>query len=368
MDQTVHRTVVISAVNIRKGGTLTVLRDCLQYLSGREDLHVTALVHDRSLCDFPGIRYIEIPWSAKGWGRRLWCEYVTMDKISRQLPETDLWFSLHDTTPRVRAHRQAVYCHTSFPFMKARWQDMRMDPKIPFFTYFTKYTYRRHIRRNRYLVVQTDWFRKGLAELAGYPQERIVVAPPAFSAPDIPRTPPPSPPTFLYPSTPDCHKNFETLCRAARILENRIGENRFKVVLTVSGDENRYAAWLRRNWGDVPSLEFAGFQSRGDLQRRYAQAACLVFPSRIETWGLPVSEFMPTGKPMILSDLPYAHEAAAGASLAAFFDPMDPERLSKLMQEVVEGKSDAFQSVPTISPAAPVARNWEAMFNLLLGQ
>ena len=71
MDNPVRRTVVISAVNLRKGGTLTVLRDCLQYLSSRKDLQVTAIVHKRELCDYPYIDYIEIPWSIKGWGRRL---------------------------------------------------------------------------------------------------------------------------------------------------------------------------------------------------------------------------------------------------------------------------------------------------------
>ena len=65
MDITFRKHIVISAVNIRKGGTLTVLKDCLSYLSGRTDLHVTALVHDRSLCEEPGISYIEIPWSTR---------------------------------------------------------------------------------------------------------------------------------------------------------------------------------------------------------------------------------------------------------------------------------------------------------------
>ena len=127
MDPIIRRNVVISAVNLRKGGTLTVLRDCLRYLSDRKDLHVTALVHRQDLCDYPGIEYIEIPWSIGSWLKRLKCEYITMDRISRKLPETDLWLSLHDTSPRVKAKRQAVYCHTPFPFMKARARDRAHD-------------------------------------------------------------------------------------------------------------------------------------------------------------------------------------------------------------------------------------------------
>ena len=32
------KTIVVSAVNIRKGGTLTILRNCLEYLSGLAQL------------------------------------------------------------------------------------------------------------------------------------------------------------------------------------------------------------------------------------------------------------------------------------------------------------------------------------------
>lgn len=368
MDSIVPRNIVISAVNLRKGGTLTVLQDCLHYLSGRKDLHVTALVHKRELCDFPGIDYIEIPWAVKGWGKRLWCEYVTMHRLSKTLPETDLWFSLHDTTPRVKARRQAVYCHTSFPFMKIRWQDFRMDAKIPLFALLTQYAYRVFSRRNTFMVVQSAWMREALSRLIGFDPKRIIVAPPAFRPMAIPEMAEKGPgrTTFFYPSTPDCHKNFEVLCEAARLLEQRIGQGRFRVVITVKGDENRYARWLQKHWGNLDSVEFRGFLSREELAKTYGEATCLVFPSRAETWGLPISEFLPTGKPMILADLPYAHETAAGASQAAFFPVTDAAALSGRMQEVMEGTLSSFGPVETLNSAPPCAQDWVALFNLLL--
>ena len=355
----------MSAVNVRKGGTLTVLRDCLRYLSGREDLHVTALVHKRSLCDFPGIDYIEIPWSAGSWLKRLWCEWVSMNRISKKLPETDLWLSLHDTTPRVKALRQAVYCHTSFPFMKPGLRDFLMDYKIPLFCLFTKYAYRWNVKKNRYLIVQQEWLREGVGSLVSFPRERIIVAPPSFSLPEITESPT-APPMFLYVGTPDCHKNFETLCEAARLLESRCGKGSFRVVLTIKGDENRYAQWLRRRWCHVDSIEFRGYLSREELTKFYGEASCLVFPSRIETWGLPISEFQGTGKPMILADMPYAHGAAGGASKAAFFPVRDADTLSRLMQEVIEKKDGAFSAVPLPECGAPYAEDWDSLFDILL--
>lgn len=367
MDSTFRKHIVISAVNIRKGGTLTILRDCIRYLSTCKECEVTALVHDRSLCDFPNINYIEIPWSIKGWGRRLWCEYVTMYHLSKQLQPIHLWFSLHDTTPRVKSMKQVVYCHTSFPFMKPKWQDMLMDIKIPLFSLFTKYAYKTNISKNEFLVVQQEWIRKGLSGITGFPAERIIVAPPQIEMPSLKGgCSDEDKPVFLYPSTPDCHKNFETLCRAAQLLENRIGKGKFTVVITVSGKENRYAKWLKRKFGAIESVDFHGFMPKEELFRYYGKAVCLVFPSRVETWGLPISEFKQSGKPMILADMPYALESASGAERVALFPCYDSFFLAELMQEVLMGTLSSFESIPDKAINRPYAIGWASLFKQII--
>lgn len=366
MADAVHRHIVISAVNIRKGGTLTVLRDCLRYLSTCSDWQVTALVNNRRLCDYPGINYVEVPWSIRSWLHRLWCEYVTMNGISRGIQPVDLWFSLHDTTPRVKAKRQAVYCHTSFPFMEATWQDVKMDYKIPLFSRLTRFAYRINVRRNRYLVVQAQWMRKALSAMIHFPSDRIIVAPPAFSAPTIIDTSAAQPaPVFIYPCTPDCHKNIEDVCNAARLLATWNGVDSFRLVLTVKGNENRYARSIYAKFGDAPFIDFHGFMSQVELYSYYGKAACLIFPSRVETWGLPISEFKGTGKPMILLDRPYSRETAAGAPRVAFVvkSPID---IYLGMKDFIDDRTVRFKKVPPVTHIPPVAENWEELFNLLL--
>jgi Glycosyltransferase len=338
MGESLPRIIVVSAVNIRKGGTLTILRECLQYLSDQAGLKVYALVHDRQLCDYPGIEYLEFPWSAKGWGRRLWCEYVTMHQLSldienRERQEIDTWLSLHDTTPRVKAKHREVYCHTSFPFLKWTLHDLFMDPKIPLFAMFTRFAYRINIRKNDCLIVQQEWFRDGLSRITGFPKDKIRVIPPKVSVSGVvPEKIDSDIPVFLYVSTPDSHKNFETLCEAARQLENEIGTGRFKVVLTISGEENRYARWIKKNWGDVSSIEFAGLMPKERLFGYYKAACCFVFPSRVETWGLPITEYMlMNGGRMLLADLPYAHETSQ--EKGEFFPVTNAQRLKELMYE-----------------------------------
>ena len=385
------KTIVISAVNIRKGGTLTILRQCLAYLSSLcGEYRVVALVHDRRLCEQEGIEYIEMPWCVKSWGRRLWAEYVSMRGISKKLSPVYLWLSLHDTTPSVKAERRAVYCHTSFPFLKTDFQDLKFDPKIVAFSLFTRFAYRVNVHHNDHLIVQTSWFRDGLSRMLGFPASRIIVArPDGGQRPVAPLAGSAclggsgllegsglmggdgeecrhAVPTFIFPATPDCHKGFETLCEAASILEKELGRGRFKVILTIDGSENKYSKWLKATWGKVESIDFRGFVSREELDRIYSEATALAFPSRIETWGLPISEFAPTGRPMILPDIPYAHETAAGARLVRFVEPRSASALSGAMKAVLDGTLAGFFPIQQASPSAPVAPDWAELFRLLL--
>lgn len=367
MDRPVLQHIVISAVNVRKGGTLTVLRDCLGYLSRQDHLSVTALVHDQALVGVPGIHYIEIPWSTKSWLHRIWCEYITMHRISKMLQPVHLWFSLHDTTPRVQAGRQAVYCHTSFPFMRLKRADWLMDYKIPLFRLFTRYAYRVNACRNQYLVVQQQWMRDALSRLIHFPAKRIIVAPPSFDSPEIPDKGAPSPiPLFLYPATADCHKNFETLCKAAEILEKQGNRVPFRLILTIDGTENRYAASIRRRFRHVTSIDFHGFMSREQLYDYYARASCLVFPSRIETWGLPISEFKPSRKPMILADMPYARESASGAGSVMFFATDNADELASCMLQILQKNFHSFKPVPRTAAQGLFAPDWDTLFQQLL--
>jgi glycosyltransferase involved in cell wall biosynthesis len=364
------KTIVISAVNLRKGGTLTILRNCLEYLSqlDKEEFRIVALVHRKDLAKYPNIEYIEIPWAMDNWIWRLWCEYVTMKRISKRLQPIYLWLSLHDTTPNVEAERQGVYCQTSFPFYKWKFHDVLFDYKIVLFSLFTRYAYKINIHRNRYLIVQQQSLRRGFSRIFKVEPSRFIVAPPELSHPDLHKDTQGHVPCrhFLFVSTPDVHKNFETLCRATELLENEIGKNKMKVSMTISGDENRYAKYLKRHWGKVSSIEFAGFMKKERLYEYYRDADCLIFPSKVETWGLPISEFAVSGKPMLLADLPYAHETAGGSERTAFFNPFDAHDLKDKMRRLIEGDASFLAKIEKKEIESPLAHTWAELFNLLL--
>lgn len=364
------KLIVVSAVNLVEGGTLTILRECLQYLSlvaQQEDYRVIAIVHNKELAFFDNIEYIERAWPKKSWLYRLWFEYITMKKISIDLEEVYLWFSLHDTSPNVISQKQAVYCHNPFPFYKWSWRELFFTPKIVFFALFSKFAYQINIHKNNYIVVQQQWISERFRSLFGLAEESLIIA-----KPDRPQTQ--NLPQrmvdddklrFIYAASPNSHKNFECLAAAVKILSNSIDFN-FEVLITVKGTENAYAKWLQKKWGNMEQLIFSGFITRDTLFQHYSNADCLVFPSKAETWGLPISEFSAYKKPMLLANLPYAYETAEGSQFTAFFDPNNPNELAQQMRKLIQGDRSFLRSIPINQINPHVTTNWKDLFSILL--
>ena len=369
------KRIVISAVNIVEAGTLAILRECLTCLSNlaeNEEVEIIAIVHKRSLADFKNITYIETTWPKQRWVNRLWYEYVSLKKVSKEIGPVFVWFSLHDTSPSVIANRRAVYCHNSYSFYRWKLHDLIFAPKIALFAMFTKYIYKTNIHKNDYLVVQQNWFREAMSRIFKINKKNIIVAPAHFKksiidtvtnandfgSSDIYQ--------FLFPASPNSHKNFEVICKAAELLEKRNISKPYKIILTVSGSENKYAGWLYKNWSKIQAINFRGFVKKEELNELYKQSNCLIYPSKVESWGLPISEFSAYNKPMLLADLPYAKETAAGSNKTAFFSPEDAEELAMLLERLIEGDEKDLKPIPLQKIEEPIANNWNELFTILL--
>ncbi|NAW51342.1 glycosyltransferase [Elizabethkingia argentiflava] len=367
------KNIVISAVNLVEAGTLAILKDCLKFLSvlaEQQEYRIIAIVYKKEIADFPNIEYIETQWPKKRWVNRLWYEYVEMKKISKRLAPVELWFSLHDTSPSVIAKNRAVYCHNAFSFYKWKLSDFIFAPKIALFALFTKYIYKTNIHDNDYLVVQQEWFRQAMSQMFGVNPEKIIVAPPSSPKklegrplPDILTTQDFS---FIFAASPNSHKNFEVICRAVEIIHHQHHLRNFQVYITLKGDENAYARWLYKKWGKEKGLNFIGFLDKETLFAFYLHSSCMIFPSKIETWGLPISEFSVLNKPMLLADLPYAHETASGSHKVAFFNPNKPEELAIKMLHLIQGNDSDTRSIAKKTLKPPVARDWNEVFKILL--
>ncbi|KQM36617.1 hypothetical protein ASE59_15070 [Sphingomonas sp. Leaf10] len=101
------------------------------------------------------------------------------------------------------------------------------------------------------------------------------------------------------------------------------------------------------------------------MNKLYEKMDCLLFPSRLETWGLPISETKSLGKPMIVADLPYAHETVGSYDKVQFVNSADPRQLADIMLEKhLNGWSSV--SVQADAIPGPFADNWPELVDMIV--
>lgn len=367
------KTIVLSGINLIEGGPLTIYEECLRCIEKYflKNYEIVALVHNRELfSEFDSrIKFIEFMDSKKSYLKRFYYEYFYFKRLSKKL-KPYLWFSLHDMTPNVVADKRVVYCHNSIIFYDMKRKDMINEFKMFMFSKFYKYIYKINIKKNNFVVVQQDWIRKRFKKI--FKIKNVVVAHPNVVIDDsnnnykntkIVKN------SFLYPSFPRIFKNFEVICKAVEILENKNIEN-FKVYLTIDGSENIYSKEIVEKYGRLKCIEFIGLQTRENLMKYYSKIETVIFPSKLETWGLPISEAKAFGKNIILADLEYAHETLGTYEKVMFFGPDDAEKLAEKMEMLINDdenmKNIEFDGNFEKNIEKPFCKNWKELFDILL--
>lgn len=368
--QTMH--IVLSAINIYQSGMLTIARDFLAQLCqsdafARGDLQVTMFCHRAELyrdLQRPNVTLIEKPRSRQSWGIRLFYEYGYFWFWSLKQP-VDLWVSLHDVSPNVRATRRVVYCHNPMPFYRGNIS-ARHDLKLKVFQWLYTFNYRTNLHKNWRIIVQQQWMRDAFVQTYGCDPTKIIVSTPQTAMNALPPAPAPTTsaaPVLVYPTFPRPYKNYEVLLDAMRTLS----DTPLRLVLTVAPEMNAYARMLVAKYGDLPNVTFVGFQTRAQVETQYAEAAAMVFPSKSETWGLPMSEFQPYGKPIFAADLPYAKETLSGYDHAVFLPPDDVQAWAAALRNFAQtGQFHPTRVETHYQP--PFAPDWPSLIAQILGE
>lgn len=136
-------------------------------------------------------------------------------------------------------------------------------------------------------------------------------------------------------------KNLETLLRAYALLPK---PTRLKMPLVLIGRSGwgnvRDSSTLRSLVADGTAI-VAGFLSDLELHNLYSNARALFFPSIYEGFGMPISEALACGCPVVASNVASMPEAAAGA--ARLVPPLDIEAWNAELRHSID--SDEFGDV-----------------------
>lgn len=303
------KRIIVYDVAASASGALSVLNDLYTEVRNYSDKSIrwTFVISTPHLEETENIKVIRTPWIKKNWLCRLFFDCFIAPKIIKD-EKADKILSLQNTIVPNTHIPQVLYLHQSLPFVEYRFTLLE---SLLFWTYqniIAKFIYS-SVKKAEKVIVQTHWMKDACIEKTQVSPDKMTVIPPiiniapkklfAYENMDIP--------TFIYPATPLIYKNHKVIIGACKQLIND-GLTNFRVIFTMTGTENKLA---RQLYDEVEKyslpIEFAGVLSRDGLFEWYSKAV-LIFPSYIETFGLPLLEAKIHGTPVIAADTLFARE------------------------------------------------------------
>ena len=171
----------------------------------------------------------------------------------------------------------------------------------------------RSARRAARVLAVSELTKRDLIDLYGIPEGKIVVTPngvdPAFT-PEGPSSD--GEPYALFVGALQPRKDAAAAIEALALIGG--GAPRLVVVGQDKGGRVDAERSAERN-GLAARVEFRGHVPQDELAALYRGAACLVFPSRYEGFGLPVVEAMASGTPVVATTAGALPEVAGGAAI-----------------------------------------------------
>jgi glycosyltransferase involved in cell wall biosynthesis len=301
------------------GGSETYARKLVETLARQHRHEYTVLVPARSVDVGAGLPVVEVresPVARRGPGRIAGMALAAWRsrELTSRLAELD---AVHYvlTVPLPQTSRPTVVTlhdvqHRDLPefFGPARRS-------------FRRVAYDRAARSADAVVVTSEFVRARALDALGLDPARVHVVPHAIDHDVFRPGSEEREPFLLYPARPWPHKNHVRLFQAFASL--REARPRLRLVLTGGG--------LERLDPLPPGVERWGVVSQERLASLYRRAACLVFPSVYEGFGLPPLEAMASGCPVAASNAGAIPEVCGDA--AVLFDPNDPDAIAAAILE-----------------------------------
>ena len=363
------KVIVFSGINITSGGPLTILRNVVAFADRRlcNDFEVYVLVKSKDIVgpDVSRIKVIEFPDAQKTFFHKLYYEYYYFRELSARL-DVFLWMSLNDCTPSVNAKVRCVYIHNASSVYQFSLLDFRFPSRILLQKFYYRFFLRANLNKNDVVVVQQRWLADFVVDSMGYKRkDAVLLHRPEFALPGAgtEKSEKATKKFFIYPTKPEVYKNIHTLIDAFNQVQVR-SRSEWTLVLTIDGTENRYARYLKRKADPNKSIIFAGTLAFDELIQKLSFSQALVFPSKLETWGLPLSEARSLGKFIIASDMPYARETLAGYADVLYFDPDSAQALAACMRQVIDGSIT--YGTDTFKEEHEAASDLDALFQKIL--
>lgn len=315
----------------------------------------------------PNVKYI--PVETIGLQRITFDLYGLKRLLKEHHIRPDAFVSFQNTGVRYdKTTPWLIYYQNPLAHERCRWLPFKKTDRTLFFYSALYPTYMRWLMPRRAdIVVQVPFLRPAFAKTFRHSEQQITVLYPQLALPDTTNVVPyefePNTYNFYFPAAGYVYKRHDLLIKALAILKKRTPAlaERLRLHFTSFAPEERQDLQaLTRSAGLEKQVCFHGKVSFTTILQLYKSADALLFPSDLETLGVPLLEAGNFGLPVLVADHPYAHEVIGHYAGAKFVEPNNPEAWAEAIAEQAQ-KQERFTP-----PAISTDNSWETFLRIAL--
>ena len=330
-------TIMIYDVHASESGALAILDDLYKQITAYTDKSVKWVFIVSTPCykETNEIIVRRFPWVKKNWANRYFFDTITTRKLINEF-KPDKVFSLQNKGIAFYNKEQLVYLQLAFILTNHKFSIKADGIKLWAYQNIISKIIFKSLRTVKLTIVQTQWMKDALIKKGGVNADKIVVQRPNIECNDIKKFVdcPENRKRIFYPATSFVYKNHMTLLKALNYVQQK-GLKDYEVIFTIHPNENKYSRQLQEyvKNNDL-NVKFNGPIPRENVFEMYAKSI-LVFPSYVESFGLPLLEAKLTGTYIIASNTPFSQEILNGYDKANFFEEMDYKNLGNILLSIM---------------------------------
>ncbi len=316
--------VLVYDVAASNGGALTILK-CF-YAIHKEDKknNYFYVLSDKYVEETENIKVIVDGKVKKSWFHRVCFDLFGVKKIIKKY-KIDEVLSLQNVIVPFCKLKQTVYEHNAIPFCEYKFRFFE-NKKMWIYQNVIGKLMINSIRKADAVIVQTEWMKQAISKHLPKGNAKVTVEFPKVDIPEDISYSKQDKLVFFYPANYSSFKNHYNLVRAFALLDDCIKE-KMQVVFTLNGDENKYISEINSFCQkEKINVTWTGLLDRNVIFDYY-KSSILVFPSYIETVGLPLFEAKKVGSPIVCSELAYSKNIVGDYEKVVFFNPFEVDSI-----------------------------------------
>jgi len=321
--------IVVNDIAASGGGAMSILEQFYRSVQNADGGHEWIfLLNDNYFEQTENVKIIVRDDVKKSRIKKLWFDFFGGKKFVKGL-KPDVIVSLQNIITFGVKVPQVVYMHQSIPFQDQKnFSFFKRDERsLAVIQKLIGRVIKKSVKKADKVIVQSQWIRDAVIKKTKIKEDKIVAVMPTiedFSELKVDGKWDKN--SFFYPSSNYVYKNNQLVFDAVKQLrEEGFSDVRFKTTLPSDA---------------VPNCD--GIVCTGQIDKKEVISehnySTLVFPSYIETVGLPMLEARQMGTVVLASDCPFSREVLQGYDNAYFFNPFSVCQLTDLMRKVITGE------------------------------